>query len=195
MSVNPLFTMILAYFVLKESLNKRKIGGFLLGLIGIVFMIRPWNLQEGNTLLGAMLMLLAAITFGLYTVMGKIRLEKIGLFRQTCISFLMGSGVLLIFILLMERPILAGVVENIWLVLYIGVFVTGLGYYFYFMAIKYAGATTASIAFFIKPAMAPLFAVILLKDVILWNTYVGIGCILAASFISLMNGIKLKKYR
>ena len=80
---------------------------------------------------------------------------------------------------------MAGVEDNIALVLYVGIFVTGLGYFFYFMAIKASDASTGSLAFFLKPAIAPLMAVIFLKETILWNTYVGIGCILLASYINI----------
>lgn len=185
MSVNPLFTTFFAYFILKEKMSKNKALGLLVGLVGILFMIKPWDVQEGNTISGALLMILAAALFGLYSVFGKVHLERIGLITQTSISFISGSLILLIVMVFMGRPVLEGVLENILIVLYISVFVTGLGYYFYFMAIKNADATTASMAFFIKPAIAPVFAVFILKDVLLWNTFVGVALILIASFISL----------
>lgn len=193
MSVNPLFTTFFAYIILKEKMNKNKIIGLGIGLVGIVFMIKPWDVQAGNTLAGAGLMILAAAIFGLYSVAGKIKIEKIGLITQTSLSFILGSLVLLLMMIFMGRPVFTGIVENVWIVLYISVFVTGFGYYFYFMAIKESDATTASIAFFIKPAIAPVFAVLLLKDILLWNTYVGIGLILAASFISLWGKGKKKE--
>lgn len=185
MSVNPLFTMFFAYFILKEKMTKNKIVGLLVGLAGIIFMIKPWDIQEGNTITGALLMILAAALFGLYSVFGKVHLERIGLITQTSFSFISGSLILLVLMMIMGRPVLAGVVDNLPIVLYISIFVTGFGYYFYFMAIKNADATTASMAFFIKPAIAPIFAVLILKDVLLWNTFVGIAFILVASFISL----------
>lgn len=195
MSISPLFTAVLAYFILKDQISKGKILALLLGLVGIVFMIKPWDMQEGNTPAGAALMLLAAVVFSLYTVTGKIRLEKIGLITQTCLSFILGSMVLLLLMLGLGRPVMEGVLENIWMVLYISVFVTGVGYYSYFMAIKHSDATTASIVFFIKPAVAPVFAVVILHDVLLWNTYLGIFLVLLASFVSLTTGLKWKKAR
>ena len=192
MSVNPFFTIIFSYFILKEKLSKSKVEGLLIGLIGIIFMIRPWDIQEGNTFTGVVLMMLATAFFGLYSVAGKIKIDKIGIITQTCLSFIAGSLVLLVIMIFMGRPILTGILDNLIMVLYISIFVTGFGYYFYFMAIKNSDASTASMAFFIKPAIAPIFAVLILKDVLLWNTYLGIVLILAASFITLMSG-KLRK--
>jgi drug/metabolite transporter (DMT)-like permease len=48
-----------------------------------------------------------------------------------------------------------------------------------------ADAATGSLAFFLKPAIAPVIAVIVLKETILWNTFVGIGFILVASYMNI----------
>lgn len=192
-SVNPLFTMVFAHFLLKnDKMNKKKVGTLCLGLVGILFMVSPWHMQSGNTALGVTLVILGAIFFGLYTVMGKISVEKIGIFAQTSISFILGSLVLLVVLLFMDRPVISGVMDNIWLVLYLSVFVTGLGYLFYFLAIQKSDATTGSIVFFVKPAIAPVMAVIILGDVITWNGYLGIALILLSSFISIKEKRRLQ---
>lgn len=184
-SINPLFTMVFAHFMTEEKLKKTNVIVLLFGLLGILFMIKPWNLQEGNSVLGVVLMLLAAIFFGWYTVAGKISVQKMGIMAQTSISFILGALVLLIIMLFMGKPIVAGVAEHWMLVAYISIFVTGLGYFSYFTAIRLSDATTGSIAFFLKPAIAPFMAVIFLKESILWNTYVGIVLILIASWLNI----------
>ena len=184
-SINPLFTMVFAHFFANERLNRYKFIVLLLGFIGLIFMIKPWNMQEGNTVIGMVYMLLAAIFFGAYTVAGKVSVQKVGIMAQTSISFILGSLILLIIILITGKPVLRGVLENIPLELYAGIFVTGMGYLCYFMAIKASDASTGSLAFFIKPAIAPVMAVIFLKETILWNMYVGIACILVASYLNI----------
>ena len=37
-----------------------------------------------------------------------------------------------------------------------------------------------------RQAIAPVMAVIFLKETILWNTYIGIGLILVASYMNIM---------
>lgn len=184
-SINPLFTMIFAHFMTDEKLKKSNVIVLLIGLLGIIFMIKPWDLQEGNTVLGVILMLLAALFFGLYTVAGKISIKKMGIMAQTSISFILGSLVLLVIMLFMGRPVVAGVADNWAVVAYVSVFVTGLGYFSYFTAIRLSDATTGSIAFFLKPAIAPVMAVIFLGESILWNTYIGIILILIASYLNI----------
>lgn len=187
MCINPLFTMIFAHFMSDEQFNKKKLIVLMWGILGLIFMVRPWDIQEGNTPLGIIFMLIAAATFGLYTVAGKNSIQKMGIMAQTSISFILGSFVLLMIMIGMNKPVLKGVGDNLVIVMYISIFVTGLGYYFYFSAIKNSDATTGSIAFFIKPAIAPVIAVIVLGDQLLWNTYVGIALILIASYLNIYN--------
>lgn len=182
---NPMFTMIFAHFFTSEKFNRYKAIALAIALIGLIFMIRPWDIQEGNTVIGIIYMILAAIFFGAYTVAGKVSAHKMGIMAQTSISFLLGSLILLIIILITGKPVISGVAENIGLLMYVGIFVTGLGYWSYFKSMKLADATTGSYAFFLKPAIAPVFAVIFLHETILWNTIVGILFILMASFLNI----------
>ena len=196
-SINPLFTMVFAHFFTDEKMNRYKIYVLLIAFLGLIFMIRPWDIQEGNTVKGICYMLIAAITFGGYTVAGKVSVRKMGLMAQTSFSFILGSAVLLIIILICGKPVLAGISANIPLVLYVGIFVTGIGYWSYFKAIALSDASTGSLAFFLKPAIAPVIAVIFLRETILWNTVVGIVLILLASYMNIIfqrKGDELKKH-
>lgn len=188
--VNPLFTMVLAHFFAGEHLNRQKMVAFFLGLLGILAMMKPWDIQAGNTLQGMIYSVLAALFFSIYSIMGKKTIQRLGPFVQTSFSFFFGSGVLLIIILLTGKPVLAGVLDEWQLVLYVGFFVTGLGYLFYFLAMRGSNASTASVAFFIKPVIAPIMAAVILSEAILWNTYLGIALILAASYLQMTSNAK-----
>ena len=183
--LNPLFTMMIAHIFTAEKMDRAKGIACAVGLVAAVFLICPWDVQPGNTVLGMIYMMVASVTFAAYTVMGKKTIAKIGTFTQTSISFILGSLVLLIVILVTGRPVLAGVSASLPVVLYAGIFVTGLGYMFYFLAIRFSDATTGSIAFFIKPAIAPIFAISILGESLYWNTVVGIALLLTASVITL----------
>ena len=192
-SINPLFTILFAHFLASERITKSKLVFLLLGLCGIFFIMRPWELQEGNTALGFTYTLSGALAFGLYTVMGKISIEKMGIVAQTSISFFFGAIALLVIILITGKPVIQDVAENIVMVMYLSLFITGLGYYSYFMAIKNSDATTASFVFFIKPVIAPIIAVIVLHDRIVWSTYIGIAVILVASYLNIRDRRKLQR--
>lgn len=185
-STTPFFTMIFAHIFTPEKLNRRKILVLAIAAVAIFFMLRPWDVQEGNTMIGMLLMLVSAFFFGAYTIAGSVIARKVGLVVQTSFSFLIGSAVLLVVILLMGRPVLYGTSDNIPIILYVGICVTGLGYYSYFKAIELSDAATGSFVFFLKPAIAALLARLILRETILWNSYLGIGLFLAASLINIL---------
>lgn len=183
---SPFFTMIFAHLFTDEKLDRGKLKVLGIALLGVVFMLRPWDVQQGNSMFGMGLMLLAAFFFGAYTVAGKVCSSRMGLIPQTSFSFLLGSAILLVIILILGKPVLAGVSDNIPIVLYVGIFVTGIGYFCYFKAIDMSDAATGSFAFFLKPAIAPVLALIILKETILWNTVLGIVLVLCASLMNIL---------
>ncbi len=188
-SANPVFTMIFAHFMAGELFTKQKAKVIVIGMIGIFLMMRPWDIQGGNTVHGMLLSLTAAVFFGLYTVMGKKITAKIGIMPQTSLSFIFGSLTLLVVMFFIGSPVIAGVKENIWIVLYTSFAVTCLGYLFYFLAIKNSDAVTGSITFFLKIVIAPIMAVIVLGEHLMWNTYAGIVFMLLASFMNIRQGM------
>ncbi|MBQ4339498.1 MAG: EamA family transporter [Firmicutes bacterium] len=188
---NPIYVMIFAHFIVKDRFTKRKALVLIISSIGLIFAANPFNLSEGNTAFGIICAFIAAVTFGLYTTIGKLRIAKIGDIPQTCFSFLIGSIVMLIPMLIMDKPIIAGIdSSNILMVLYIGVAVTGIGYYTYFQAIHTSGPSNASIVFFLKPMFAPLIALAVLHESLTWNIILGIVLLLTGSLINLLGARK-----
>ena len=88
--------------------------------------------------------------------------------------------------LITGRPVIAGILDNWLVVLYVGVMITGVGYLFYFIGIRYSDATTGSMTFFIKPVIAPVLAMLILHETILWNTVIGIILLIIASTLTLV---------
>jgi drug/metabolite transporter (DMT)-like permease len=184
--INPMFTMLFAHFITEEKLNRNKIWALLVGLAGILFMIAPWNMAEGNTLRGTIYSTLAALLFGLYSALGRRTIHRLGGLPQTAISFLLGSLVMVPILLVLDKPLFAGItVENAGMVLYVGIMITGLGYLSYFMTMERADAATASIVFFIKPGLAPIIAVLVLQEVLTFNSFLGIFLVFVGSYINL----------
>lgn len=191
--INPMFTMLFAHFMTEEKLNRIKIIALTFGLLGILFMINPLHMEPGNTALGVSYSIIAAVTFGLYSAMGRTSVRRLRGITQTSFSFLFGSVVMVPILLVMDRPIIAGISsENILMILYIGIMITGLGYLFYFLAMEASDAATASIVFFVKPALAPIFAVIILHEAVGINGVIGILLIFAGSYINLREQKKKK---
>lgn len=55
--LNPLFTMLIAHLFTTEKMDRAKWMACGIGIVAAVFMIRPWDVQPGNTPLGLVLAL------------------------------------------------------------------------------------------------------------------------------------------
>ena len=182
-SINPLFTMIFAHFIVNEKFTVKKGIVLAICMFGLVLVANPFDLAEGNTVEGILMGLGASIAFGLYTALSKRCVGRIGGMTVNSASFLTGASLELLILLLMDEPIISGInPDYIGVLLYVGFVVTGFGYFCFMRSIEKAGATTASYAFFIKPIIAMILASIILNEVITWNIILGIAIIVCGCF-------------
>ncbi|HOJ12054.1 MAG TPA: EamA family transporter [Clostridiales bacterium] len=153
-SSNSVFTIIFAAFILKDEITWAKLCAIALCLAGLLV---STDFKLSENMLSVVLAILAALAFSLYTVLSKKFMTKVSGIIQTGFSFFIGSLVLLIALLIGGTDIFGGITSsNIWELLYLGVAVTGIGYWSYFRAMDKASAMSASFVFFIKPALTPL---------------------------------------
>jgi drug/metabolite transporter (DMT)-like permease len=210
-SCNPLFVVPLAHFLLKEKLTKRTIWALIISLIGILSIVNPFEISNPT---GIVYALLSAVSFALYSVVGKKGIQQYqcdGVIL-TCFSFVTGSIEILALTLISKISAVSNWLTNIGLdmfahvpitqgiswstlpsLIYIGIFVTGLGFAFYFLAMDETSASTASTVFFIKPALAPILAFFILNEAISPNTAAGIVFIMIGSCLILFADKKTPK--
>ncbi len=190
-SSNPVFTMIFAYFIVKEAFTARKAIVLVISMIGLVFVANPAGMAEGNTIKGLLFVFIAAIMFSLYTALGKLRIGKLGGMVQNSFSFLIASVIELIIVLVKGDPVVSGITQNsLPVLLYTGIVVTGIGYFAYMKAIELTGPSNASVAFFIKPVIAVILAQVILGEPITWNIVLGVALILAGSVVNMRGSRK-----
>ncbi|WP_353948725.1 DMT family transporter [Sporolactobacillus sp. Y61] len=207
-SCNTVFVILFAHFFLKEKLTKLTILSLAISLAGMIFIVNPKNLTNP---LGISLSLIAAVTFALYGMVGRkgsLKFHYDGIV-QSSFSFLAGSMELLVLMLITKIDPVSRWLESVGLgafsnvpvfqgiswgtlptLIYLGVFVTGLGFSFYFLAMEETSASTASLVFFIKPALAPVLALLILSEAITSNVLAGILLILTGSCVQLYSDNK-----
>lgn len=158
---------------------------------------------------GISLALGSAALFALYSVLSKPLISQIGAMASTCLCFICGGLELLALIALSHIPgisslldggpleifahthILGGIhVDNIVLVLFISVVLTGFGFIFFFTSMELVNPVFASCAFYIKPALAPLFAFLILGEGIGTLEFIGVICIVSASCLNVAHYLK-----
>lgn len=192
-SSNPVFTMIFAYFIVKEPFTARKAVVLAISVIGLIFVADPADMAEGNTAKGLIYAFIAAVMFALYTALGKLRVAKLGGMVQNSFSFLIAAVIELVIVLVKGDPVISGItLRSLPVLLYTGIVVTGIGYFAYMKAIELSGPSNASVAFFIKPVIAVILAQIILSEPIRWNIVVGVCLILIGSVINMLGNRKNK---
>ena len=205
-SCNPIFVTVFAHLFLHEDIHRNHIIALILELTAALIIIDPIHATLDPT--GSVLGILSAVMFALYSVFGKKRTPRFGGIAVTCLSFLFGAGEL-VFILLFGRTAagasLYGAVglnlfidvplfENIPAsaipaLLYICCINSAAGFVCHMMAMEKTSAQEASLIFFLKPILAPIFALLFLKEEIPLNMIVGIVCFLIGSLCAILPGI------
>jgi drug/metabolite transporter (DMT)-like permease len=210
-SCNPAFVLPLAAIFLKERIRAFSVATMVASLAGMLCIVNPLGGSAEVGSLGLLLSVGSAIAFAVYGVMGKTRSGRIGGLATTAFSFLAGSLELLALIAASRIPALASALRGAGLgafaeipvfsglspavlpvFAYISLCVTGLGFASYFMAIEETSASTAAIVFYIKPALAPVLALLILGEAIAPSTLAGIALIAAGSALSIA-GARLKR--
>ena len=205
-SCNPIFVTMLAHFLLHEEIHKNHIIALILELTAALIIIDPIHASLDPT--GALLAILSAAMFSFYSVFGKKRTPRFGGIAVTCLSFLFGATELVALLLFGRTAAGASLYgalglkifidvplfENIPLsalpaLLYICCINSAAGFVCHMMAMEKTSAQEASLIFFLKPIIAPIFALIFLKEEIPLNMLVGIVCFLAGSLCAILPGI------
>lgn len=203
-SCNPVFTAIFAALILKEKINVFTIFSAVLAAAGIIFIAAPFNISV-SPVRGIVLTICGATAFSLYGVLGRTRSSRLGVMAVACFSFIAAGLEMLLFIFIShlspaisflnntglniftEIPVISGIkLINLPVLLYVSIFITGLGYTLYALAIRNTSAQAASSVFYIKPFLAAVLSYIILNEVIGLTTAVGIALISVGSIFTLI---------
>jgi len=91
------------------------------------------------------------------------------------VSFLSGGFILLLLCFVFDwQPWFSPSLENFAFLAYLGLVITGLAYLLYFEGMKKISASKASGYFFLKPALASLFAFLILREKLSGFQIIGI---------------------
>ncbi len=211
-SCNPIFVTVFAYLILREQIRKNHIIALVIELVAVLVIIDPLHAQLSP--LGVLFGILSALLFAIYSVLGKKRAAKFGGIAVTCFASLFGSVELILILLLGHTelgvkvftalhldlycgvPLLSGIPLSAvpWL-LYIGAINTGIGFVCHMLAMEKTSAQEASLIFFLKPMLAPIFALLFLKERLTLNIVLGIVLFLIGSGISVIPGLLEQKKR
>lgn len=187
-SATPAFVLLFAWLLLKERITPRRLLALVLATMGVVAVIDPRTAQLNPDLfLGNILLLGAAITWALYSVLVRKVTQNMDVLAFSMIAFFGGlpvtvpagiweAGTIGI------GEITLGVISG---VLFLGVISTALAMVLWNTAFAYVDASLASLTFFAQPVVGTFLGWLFLREQItplflLGGLLIGLGLVVSA---------------
>lgn len=178
---NPVFVVIIAAILGWEKFTKRKSLGLFLGISGLVIVTGMHTMSIDT---GTVYALLASITFAVYILLGRKASLTADPITVNVISFAFGLAALAAWLIAKGVPMSpAPLISELPSFLFLGIGVSGLGYVTFISAIRKLGAGKTSTIFLLKPAVATVLAILLLRETVTTNFIIGLLLAGAGSYL------------
>lgn len=180
----------MARFFLREPITLRKIGGIILGLLGVFLVISKGvfslSLFRLGSTFGDFLILISALTWAAFTVGGRRFLLRFPPLAAITPIMIVGCLVTLPFTWLKwEWDILFHLSLSGWMsVLFLGIFCSGLAYLFWYSALEKKDSSIVGMYLYLEPFVTLIGAYLLLNEEIKWITLMGGGMILLGVYLA-----------
>ena len=181
----PAFIAVFAIPLLKERLRTLQLVGIVLAFIGLavmIFLARPESVYQFRASEGALAVVPPAIFTALYSVLGKNYLRRYPPFTFVAWTLLLGTLLLVPLVLATSGGLLGDLatmgVAGWMPVLYLGVFLTFVGYGIWFRALARLPAASAGAYIYASTLVAVLGGIEILGETISLATLVGGGMVI-----------------
>lgn len=181
-ATTPLFTVLFAVAVLPaERITRARVGGLLLGTLGVVIVLGPWRGTGTNTLLGQLACLGAGASYGVGLVWVRKFVSPLGLdvVVQTAIQLTMAIVLVGVVAPFDAWETAAFSWEVAGAVVALGAFGTGIALIVYNGLIRDVGPTSTSLVTFIVPVVAVALGAVALDEPVTWNLFAGAVVVVA----------------
>ena len=185
---SPLIIALLAVAFLGEKLTRVLGIALALGITGTILLIAQPDalaVNGGKFLLGVVLALGAAFSYGGYAILAKAMVGRMDGIAIATYSFTVAALVLTPTLGL--QPSLAVWLKILPFLLYLGIITSSLGYGIYMLGIRHTGATTAGIAVLIEPLTATLLGIFAFKEPMGWTSTFGALLLILGIFYAQTN--------
>ena len=175
----PLFSVLIAFFCLKERVSIWRWGCVLLGLAGVLVVI--WGDQGvGDIDPRGLLILLAACSWSVYFAIQRHYAHRYSPLTMAC--YMVWSGTLMLCVNLPGLPaaIMQAPLPENFAVLVLGIFPSALAYLAWGYVLKHVEVSRASVAMYLIPPVAMVMAATLLGEHVALQVILGAVIVLAS---------------
>lgn len=186
-ATTPLMTMLVSLVALKEErTTASRTVGIVVGFLGVLVVLGPWNGLGGGTALAQVACLGATASYGVAFVYLRRFISPRGLGAIPVATVQVGLGAV---VMLALAPAIALSPVELTLpvvlaVLALGALGTGLAYVWNTRIVSAWGATNASTVTYLTPVVGVLLGVVVLGERISWNEPVGAAIVVLGIAVS-----------
>lgn len=189
MATVPMAIIVLAHLLLPdEPLTRRKIAGFVIGFIGVVFLVGLGGLQSLESgpiqtwsLLG---ITTAAFCYALNGTTARLMPDMSNTVKTAGVLI---AGTLVsvpLAFILSPDGLKDATMASLWAVVALGTFPTALATILLFAILREAGASFIALSNYLVPVFAVITGVMLLGEVLQWNDWTGLALVLSGIFVT-----------
>ncbi len=165
----PVFIVILSRIIFGELITFQKGIGILLVAVGVIFLITKGNmfkLLDISFSIGDVWMLLAALTFAVYSILLKCKPKELSIWALQLSTFILGLTFLLPFFIWehMAGPSFKFDATMIILILYVGIFASLAAFLLWNKAIMKIGPSKAGMIYYMLPLFSGILAHFFLNE-------------------------------
>ncbi|MEN6350613.1 MAG: DMT family transporter [Syntrophomonas sp.] len=177
-TLSPIFLSVFAIILLKEKLSRHQLAAMVLATIGVVIVLDPgqMTMKAGSDLLGKLVLLIAAISWGYYSVLARKASSEFSSLQITTCAILVAGVVDIPFVFmeagswsfqaLFSLPIIGSI-------LYVGFISTALAFFCWNKGLSLLPAHQAGPFFFFQPVVGTILSWLVLKESITGGFFVG----------------------
>jgi drug/metabolite transporter (DMT)-like permease len=187
-SSTPLWTALLAVWIDHEERSRGwGLVGLAVGFVGVALLCGVELGGTLDTLLGAVMLLLGALSYALGGFLGKARVR--GLTPVGAITgAMLGASVVLAPPALASLPDSAPGLGPLAAAIALGAISGGLGWLLYYTVLAECGPAKAAVALYLVPAFAVVYGVVLLGEALTAAAVAGLALVVSGSWLAASQG-------
>jgi drug/metabolite transporter, DME family len=189
----PIWTTILGKIILKEKITKIKIIASLLSFIGVIILIKPWDINSVGPISGILISLIGGISLSLWVIWGR----KSGINGQHYITTSFGYAFFSLIFLLLYYPLILiiskdpsiirldlSLILDYWFYFLIFALLTGvIAHSLFYKGAKKIEASISGIILLVEPISATILAAIFFLQYLTLNILIGGFLILVSNYL------------
>lgn len=189
-AMSPVVVMLLAAAFLREKITRNKVIGVAFAVVGIVLMIlcNSAGGSGSNNLLGILILLVNITCYAIYIIITrKVSAKYSGI---TLMKWMFLTNLIVVlpfgFKELATQPVFTATTgqSGLWLLAYVLILSTAVGYFLMPIGLKRIKATTVSIFMNLQPIIASVVAILAAQDVFTWDKPIACIFVISGAYLS-----------